>query len=229
MVFLDPRKRLLRKLDSQPKLKGQCEEMRAYLSEPVDSIKTPAQDMGYLAVDLEMTGLDHRKDQILSIGYVPISEASVLMEQVQHNYVRHQQIQIGQSATIHGIRQSDLEQGQEIETLIDKLLSAAAGRVLVFHNATLDLGFLNTQIKRQYGFNLPVRYIDTMKVEQRRLKRSNQHLNLKLRLDDCRERYHLPRYKSHNAAIDALATAELWLAQLAHINNGKSLPLKYFL
>jgi DNA polymerase-3 subunit epsilon len=176
-----------------------------------------------------MTGLNPKKDKILSIGYVAISDSSIVMDSMHHAYVYHEKLTLGQSATIHGIQSTDIENGEPLEDVIDNLLEIAAGKVLVFHNATLDMGFLNNQIKQQYGFNLPVRYIDTLQVEHRRLKRGNQHLNPKLRLDDCRERYHLPRYKAHNAAIDALATAELWLAQLAHTSNGKNLALKYFL
>lgn len=223
MVFLDPRKRILKKL------KGDHPQMRAYLSAEVESIKAPAKSYDYLSVDLEMTGLNPKKDKILSIGYVAVSDLSVVVDSMQHSYVFHQNLTLGQSATIHGIRSADLESGEPIEQLIDELLQAAAGKVLVFHNAQLDMGFLNAQIKKQYGFNLPVRYIDTMQVELRRLTRANKHHAAKLRLDDCRERYHLPRYKAHNAAIDALATAELWLAQLAHISRSEDLALKYFL
>ncbi|WP_293675636.1 hypothetical protein [Thiolapillus sp.] len=41
--------------------------------------------------------------------------------------------------------------------------------------------------------------------------------------------YGLPRYQAHNALMDAIATAELFLAQLAHGNYQKPPPLKNFL
>jgi len=37
-----------------------------------------------------------------------------------------------------------------------------------------------------------------------------------LRLTDCRSRYSLPAYHNHNALTDALATAELLIAQLQY-------------
>ena len=48
------------------------------------------------------------------------------------------------------------------------------------------------------------------------------------RLDDCRERYGLPRYGAHNALTDAIATAELWLAQMSHMQKKEALRLNYF-
>ncbi len=37
-----------------------------------------------------------------------------------------------------------------------------------------------------------------------------------VRLPDCRQRYGLPAYQLHHATVDAMATAELLQAQLAH-------------
>jgi len=36
-----------------------------------------------------------------------------------------------------------------------------------------------------------------------------------IRLDDSRQRYGLPTYSAHHAKVDAMATAELFLAQVA--------------
>ena len=40
---------------------------------------------------------------------------------------------------------------------------------------------------------------------------------------NLRERYGLPRYRAHNALIDAISAAELLLAQIAH-RAGKRSP-----
>ncbi len=36
-----------------------------------------------------------------------------------------------------------------------------------------------------------------------------------IRLDDSRQRYGLPSYSAHHAKVDAMATAELFIAQVA--------------
>ncbi len=50
---------------------------------------------------------------------------------------------VGQSATIHVIRDSDLRAGLGAREVMDYLLQQAAGKVLVFHHAGLDLAYLN--------------------------------------------------------------------------------------
>jgi len=50
-----------------------------------------------------------------------------------------------------------------------------------------------------------------------------------LRLHSLGDRYNLPRYGAHNALSDALAAAELFLAQAAHRDSGKGIPLADFL
>ena len=50
-----------------------------------------------------------------------------------------------------------------------------------------------------------------------------------LRLHALRERFNLPRYKAHDALIDALATAELFCAFAAHRELGSDPSLRHFL
>jgi len=79
---------------------------------------------------------------------------------------------------------------------------------------------LLTRIQEQLFF--PV--IDTMVLEEQILRKQRSVIssllgrrsNLSLRLPDIRERYGLPRYHLHHAMTDALATAELLQAQIAH-------------
>ena len=53
-----------------------------------------------------------------------------------------------------------------------------------------------------------------MALEEIRLQRQGKRNGL--HLGDCRTRYYLPEYAAHNALIDAVATAELFLAQMRY-------------
>ena len=46
-----------------------------------------------------------------------------------------------------------------------------------------------------------------------------------LRLDACRRRHGLPRYAAHRATTDAVACAELFLAQCAELESRRGRPL----
>ena len=62
--------------------------------------------------------------------------------------------------------------------------------------------------------------IDTLTLARKWLARRNKEPEQgALRLYALRERYGLPRYNAHNALSDALATAELFLAQVEHMDS----------
>jgi len=78
------------------------------------------------------------------------------------------------------------------------------------------------------GFLMPV--IDTQAIARRSLERRDQAFQpQELRLGALRTRYHLPRYRLHNALSDALGAAELFLAQLAQYDTRKPVALNNFL
>ncbi|SHI16130.1 exonuclease domain-containing protein [Ferrimonas marina] len=178
-----------------------------------------------LALDLELTGLSAAQDKILSIACVPIDEGLIRLDQAWHQLVRIDG-DVGDSCTVHGIRDIDMAQGLPLQQALEALLPRLSGRVLVCHNATLDLAFLHKGLQQCFGETLPLEAVDTLLLEQKRLAgRGETPKSDSLRLGNCRERYNLPNYPGHNALIDALACGELLLAQLAAIGGRKGVSL----
>ncbi|MBL4913065.1 3'-5' exonuclease [Shewanella schlegeliana] len=191
----------------------------------VAQISKPLSQLPLMAVDLEMTGLDCQFDQILSIGLIPIHNGLLQVAKSQQLLVSIDG-SVGDSAAIHGILDNQLTQAVSAKQAMAWFLEQTKGHVLVAHHAPLDLCFLKTEIQRCYGQTIQFVAIDTMAVEKRRLLR--QHDVIKegtLRLDACRQRYGLPVYAAHNAAVDALACGELLLAQMAGIAGNDELSL----
>lgn len=166
----------------------------------------------FLVCDAEMSSLEVNEGELLSIGWVAIENGSVVLDSAAHHLVRAQG-GVGQSATIHQLRDCELEQAEEGGQVLQRFLQAAAGRVLVFHNAALDMAFLDRLARREYGAPLLLPVADTLLLEKGLRQRRGQPIKPgDLRLDGCRRRYNLPPYPVHNALLDALATAELLLA-----------------
>src|SRR5690606_14523285 len=103
---------------------------------------------------------------------------------------------------------------------------ALAGRVVVVHCREIERAFLEVALTARLGEGIEFPVIDTMDLEAR-LHRApppgflarlfgRKAAPASIRLADSRERYGLPRYRAHHALTDALATAELLQAQLAH-------------
>lgn len=200
--------------------------LKNYLQTKLPDRGADYRQLEFLAADLELTNLDITKGEIISIAYVPVIESRVVMEQAARWYVKPKG-SVGHSATIHGIHDRELESAVPLDFALDGFLKALKGRVLLLHHASLDLLFLNRALKRLYGAGLVARVVDTLCLEKNRLlARGNQLVPDTLRLYQCRSRYNLPCYKAHDALCDALATAELFLAQADHISGDQKLTLK---
>ena len=173
-----------------------------------------------------MSSLDPAQGELLSLGWVRVCNAAIHLGSARHLLIRPRGA-VGQSATIHRLRDCDAAGGIAARRALDALLAAAGGCVLVFHHAPLDLAFLDRLCLQEHGAPLLPRYLCTLQIEQRRLARGERPISRgDLTLAACRRRYGLPDYAGHNALRDALATAELLLAQLAHRARGGPLALR---
>lgn len=219
-LLLDWRRRLLlRKAPAGP--------MRDYLATAFPEPGTDWQSVEFLAIDLETTGLDRRRDAILSVGHVTLRDGTIDLGTAEHRLVRISGAVPAASAVIHQITDDEAAQGEDLEAVLADLLTVLAGKVLIAHHARVETGFIGAACRRIYGVGLVVPVVDTQLLAQRWFER--RHITYKgsdLRLHALGERYNLPRYTAHNAFYDALAAAELFLAQAAHLGSGRSLPLR---
>ncbi len=196
------------------KLLRQCKDL--VMSDYLESQAKNVRSGEILAVDLETTGLNEKTDVIISIGSVLIRDFKIVLSSCHHQVVRADR-EMNQSAIIHGITDDELQSGIPLQQAFDVLLEQLNGRTLLAHNAKVEQNFLSVACKKLYDIELFLPILDTIAIENNRLS-SNGKIIQKgdLRLSDCRERYNLPAYKAHNALNDALACAELYLAQIKY-------------
>jgi DNA polymerase-3 subunit epsilon len=198
-----------------------CENnaLKQYNHDFLSLLDLPVQKVPLLALDLEMTGLDPLVDQIISIGIVPVIDGKIVLAQAQHKLLKIEG-SVGQSAVIHGVLDNHLEQALSIEEAMQWLLAQATGKIIVAHHSPLDLSFIQQALNKCFNEKSRLFAIDTLQIEHKRLLRKQQMIKHgELRLGACRARYSLPVYNAHNALIDALACAELLLAQIAAITG----------
>lgn len=173
-------------------------------------------EVSFLVVDAEMSSLDANEGELLSIGWVGVEHGAIELATARHHLIRADN-SVGQSATIHTLRDCELAGADTAQQILPTFLAAAAGKVLVFHHASLDLAYLDRLSRRECHAPLLLPVVDTLQQEQRLLQRRERAIKPgDLRLQTCRDRYHLPLYPAHNALLDALATAELLVAMAAH-------------
>lgn len=204
--------------------------LREYLAHPFAKARTDYREQAYVAIDLETTGLDIRHDQILSVGYVVLHGPTIDLASARHRLVRIDRAIPESSAIIHQITDDEAATGSELAEVLEELLEVLAGKVMIAHHARIEQGFLTNACKRLWKQGLLMPVIDTQVLAYRTFERRQIPFQPSdLRLYALSDRYNLPRYGAHNALSDALAAAELFLAQAAYRDTGKGLALGDFL
>lgn len=194
--------------------------LRELAAAPPPDGTTTVGDVEFLALDVETTGLDPRTDHLLSLGWVPVRGKQVVLAEAHELRVRPpDDVDLSSSAVFHRLTDDDLSAAACLPDVLPSLLGALHGRVLLAHHAPIEVGFLTEAALATYGARPPLTAVDTMAFQHR--LRSDVHGEVRgsLRLDAAREAYGLPRYTAHHALTDALAAAELFLAQVAEVEQ----------
>lgn len=185
--------------------------LRRYLLSEPQPRTTPLGEVALLAIDFETTGLTPGTDHVLSVGMIDVDGLSIPLGTATNFYVNPGR-DVGQSAVIHQITDDELADAIPTEEAVDRVFDRLAGRVLLAHHAAIEVGFLTSAVRRLYGVSVEVPAVDTMGLGHRALGFDEDHPRDALRLWKLRARAGLPRYRGHDAVVDALACAELYLA-----------------
>ncbi|MCK0110869.1 DNA polymerase III subunit epsilon [Ornithinimicrobium sp. F0845] len=190
----------------------------------------PVRDLELVAVDLETTGLDPSSHEILSIGVVPVRRGVIELGGARQYAVRPSgPTGVGSSATVHGITDDEAAAAAPLAEILPQLLTDLEGRVLLAHHATIETGFLAAACRATSHEVPALTVVDTVRLQRRVLQRGRTRGHVadeELSLAAARRHFGLPRYRSHDALTDALACAELYLAQVAVLAGDHDLTLR---
>ena len=224
MGVFDAPLRSLRRSRAAARASGALAE---YYRTPVQPDDTPASELRLLAIDIETTGLDPRRDTMLSVGHLPVDGETIVLGGAVHR-VLAADAEVGQSAIFHGITDDEVAAGTPVGDAVAGVLGALAGRVLLAHFAMIEVGFLSRACEKLYGAPLVTPVVDTLVLHDRLINRGfdDEAKAGELRLWAARARYGLPRYPAHGALTDALACAELYLGHVSELSEGQPQTLK---
>ena len=199
--------------------KGLAEPLNSLLATPLPGPSTPFEDVELVALDIETTGLDAASADMLSVGWVLVRGGRIALRTARTFIVRPSH-GVGDSASVHGLTDTVVGAGYDWETVLDEIVEVLKGRVLLVHHAGLDKALLDRMCLRRFNARLHVPVADTLELE-RRIRQRKHHLEpgAPLRLASLRDAYNLPRYAAHDCLVDAIATAELLIAMVAHGNK----------
>lgn len=164
-----------------------------------------------VVLDLETTGLDTRRDRILSAGAVVIEGGALDLGQQFERTVRRGGPRALANVLIHGLSPSLLARGEpEEEVLLALLEFIGSSPVFAFH-APFDQAMLRRGLRRELGYRLNHSFLDVAPIA---LALAPGEAPRQPGLDQWLERFGLSVSTRHHASADALATAELLLILL---------------
>ncbi|GAB3486613.1 3'-5' exonuclease [Marinomonas epiphytica] len=193
---------------------------------------TRLRDAPLMGLDIETTGLNSKEDEIISLGIMPFDHTIIRCQGAQYWITKPDNNLHAESVTIHEITDTELGNAPPLEGVLEKLLTAMSGKLMVVHCVAIERQFLLEAALKVYGYPLYFPVLDTMDIERQAYQPKWWQRFSKapsLRLDACRQRYNLPRYKAHHALTDALSSAELLQAQIAYHLNPQRPVQQYWL
>jgi DNA polymerase-3 subunit epsilon len=208
------------------------ERISDFYRQGVISPETSIGQAPMVAMDFETTGLSSADSEIVSIGLVPFDLRRIYCGESRHWIVKPEQDITEDSIVFHGITHSNVDTAPPLANILDRVLDAIEGKLVVVHYRYIEREFFNKAVLRLLQEPLLFPLIDTMEIESNILQEQQSFFDKILRkqlepvrLGYCRRRYNLPHYDAHNALTDAIATAELLQAQIAHHLN-PDMPVK---
>ena len=164
------------------------------------------------------TGLDSRRDEIISFASVPIEGGRIKVAGARTAIIRPTKMPPPETIRIHGLRPMDLDEAPPLAEVLDVILEALTGRALVAHVARVERGFLSAAL-RSSRLRLARPVLDTAILARRALGRKGQDGEGPLPLSEAARHFGLPVHRPHVAAGDALTTAQLFLAASTRLES----------
>ncbi|MFC4258712.1 PolC-type DNA polymerase III [Marinobacter lacisalsi] len=166
------------------------------------------EDLRFIVLDLETTGLNPARDKVIAIGAVAIDRLAIPLSDQFDLILRRPELDISETVLIHGIGPEALTRGHETRDALLKLLEWMNGDpILAFHSA-FDRKFLEKALRQQLGYTRPHEWLDVAELMPAFFPKAREGVK---RLDNWSEHFGLENAARHHAAADALATAELSL------------------
>jgi DNA polymerase-3 subunit epsilon len=193
---------------AQPLLPQMWQQRLERLPAPSPLDERSLREQRWVVLDLETTGLNLNKDQVLSIGAVVIEDGAIDFSQQFERTLQCDKQKLGPSVLIHGLAPSAIAAGSDpAEALLAFMEFVGDSPLLAFH-APFDSHMLGRALKDYLGYRLQHAFLDVADLAPMLCPQANLR---KAGLDEWIDWFKLQVFDRHNASADALATAELAL------------------
>jgi len=170
----------------------------------------------YVVFDTELTGLDFKKDSIISIGAVKMEGTRIYPSRTFYCLVRPESELKRDGILIHEITPDDLREAETPAAALNEFATFVGEAVLVGHFAFIDINFINRALNRCYGIKIQNPVVDTFQIHEwlyendSNFARHYRGMTIKKDLLSIAKTYGITVKTAHNALIDAYLTAQLF-------------------
>ncbi len=190
------------------------------LEEP--NMKCPHRRCRYVVVDVESSGLNMKKDRLISIGAVAVTNGMIDFKDAFQVVLRQERVSTNENILIHGIGGGAQIAGDPPVDALLAFLRYIGNAPLVAYHAFFDQSMINKAMKEYLGFELAHPWLDLAWIlpdfyDYRKEGR--------VPLDDWLQYFGIENILRHNAVSDAYATAKLLqIAIAAGVHKGAETP-----
>jgi DNA polymerase-3 subunit epsilon len=203
----------LRPRPQTPTLESRDKQRLANLAPPAPLSEDPLRQQRWVVVDLETSGLNMNRDQVLSIGAVVIEDGAIDLSQQFERTLQCSNHKLSPAVLIHGLAPSAIAAGSEpVQALLDFMEFVGDSPLLAFH-APFDQHMLSRALRESLDYRLEHPFLDVAEIAPLLCPQANLR---KAGLDDWTRFFGLHAEQRHNASADALVTAELALILFSH-------------
>lgn len=173
-------------------------------------------EASYVVMDTELTGLDIKKDSVISIGAIKMSGGRIDIGNTFYRLINPSSRMNREGIVIHGITPSDVESQPPIEEVINEFTEYCGNDSIVGHFINMDIKFINREIQRFRGRPVKNILLDTFRIyewikqNEHSFSRNNTFDRDDMTLFAIAREYGITINGAHNALNDAYITAQLF-------------------
>lgn len=177
--------------------------------------RTPLSEARFVVIDTELTSLDTKINRMLSVGAIAMDGPRIRLAEQFYRVVNPGVDVPERTILVHGLRPTDVAQGDEPSKVVNELAAFVKGAVLVGHFIAIDIAALKKEF-RAAGCRLGNVAVDSAKVhrwlelKRRTFGEATDDRHEALDLPTVAKHYNVSVGDSHHALADAFVTAQLW-------------------
>jgi DNA polymerase-3 subunit epsilon len=180
------------------------------------SLDSAIRDCPFVSFDMEMSGLNHKKDFIVSIGAIKMTGSRIHAGNVFYRLVKPEGPLHPDNVVLHELTPDDLASADDCSNVLSDFMEFMSDSVLVGHFVHFDLRFINAALKKHFHAKLKNPAIDThdlhlwLHQNSSEFKRHYRGGSTKKDLFTIAEHYGVSVNVSHDALNDAFIAAQLF-------------------